>query len=262
MDPEKTGITTMLTQLQITSAKPKVAPYNLSDGQGLVLAIQTTGSKLWRFRYRYAGRQKTLHIGPWPATSLADAREKCRKARKAIAAGLDPALERKREKVAARFAVATTFKEVALEWIAKCEREGRAEITLDKIRWLLGMAYQDALRHDVPADAKWMEWRKHDCHRLPCKAAPARIKRADCKHVAPARDLGIGRDPCLVGIDVLLDHRGELLVANSKLAKPGGLEYARLVAIPPDTPGNFLARIEKVGRRIELGGGRPWILDE
>lgn len=131
----------MLTQLQITSAKAKAKPYNLSDGQGLALAVQTNGSKLWRFRYRYAGKQKTLHIGPWPATSLADAREKCREARKALATGLDPALEKKRAKIAARFPVPTTFKEVALEWIAKCEREGRAEITLDKIHWLLGMAY-------------------------------------------------------------------------------------------------------------------------
>ena len=57
----------MLTQLQITAAKPKAKPYNLSDGQGLVLAIQTTGSKLWRFRY--LGKQKTLHIGPWPEIS-------------------------------------------------------------------------------------------------------------------------------------------------------------------------------------------------
>jgi hypothetical protein len=136
VDPEKTGITTMLTQLQITSAKPKAKPYNLSDGQGLVLAIQATGSKLWRFRYRYGGLQKTLHLGRWPIVSLADAREKCREARKAIAAGLDPALEKKRAKVAAQFAVATTFKEVALEWTAKCEREGRADVTLDKIRWL------------------------------------------------------------------------------------------------------------------------------
>lgn len=151
MDPEKTGITKVLAQLQITSAKPKVKPYNLSDGQGLVLAIQATGSKLWRFRYRYAGRQKTLHIGPWPATSLAHAREKCREARKAIAAGLDPALEKKRAKVTARFAVATTFKDVALEWIAKCEREGRAEITLDKIRWLLGMAYPLIGSHPINA---------------------------------------------------------------------------------------------------------------
>jgi hypothetical protein len=87
----------MLTQLQITSAKPKAKPYNLPDGHGLVLAIQTSDSKLWRFRYRLADRQKTLHIGPWSATSLADAREKCREVRKAIAAGLDPALEKKRE---------------------------------------------------------------------------------------------------------------------------------------------------------------------
>ena len=131
----------MLTQLQITSAKPKAKPHNLSDGQGLVLIVQTTGSKLWRFRYRYGGVQKTLHLGPWPTISLADAREKCREARKAIAAGLDPVLEKKRAKVTAKFAVAITFKEVALEWIAKCEREGRADVTLDKIRWLLGMAY-------------------------------------------------------------------------------------------------------------------------
>jgi len=131
----------MLTQLKITSAKPRAKPYNLTDGQGLVLVIQTNGSKLWRFRYRYGGVQKTLHLGPWPTTSLADAREKCREARKAIAAGIDPVLEKKRAKITARFAVATTFKEVALEWIAKCEREGRAVVTLDKIRWLLGMAY-------------------------------------------------------------------------------------------------------------------------
>lgn len=131
----------MLTQLKITSAKPMGKPYNLADGQGLVLIVQTTGSKLWRFRYRYGGVQKTLHLGPWPTISLADAREKCREARKTITAGLDPVLEKKRAKITAKFAVATTFKEVALEWVAKCEREGRADVTLDKIRWLLGMAY-------------------------------------------------------------------------------------------------------------------------
>jgi integrase len=131
----------MLTQLHLTSAKPQAKPYTLSDGHGLALTIQTTGAKLWRFRYRYGGAAKTLHIGSWPTVSLADARERCREARKALAAGLDPVLEKKRARIAARFAVATCFREVALEWIAKCEREGRAQITLDKIHWLLGMAY-------------------------------------------------------------------------------------------------------------------------
>lgn len=141
----------MLTQLQITAAKPNTKPYSLSDGQGLSLTIQPTGAKLWRFRYRYGGVAKTLHIGPWPTTSLAAAREKCREARKAIADGLDPVVEKKRAKIAEKFATATTFKAVALEWISKCEREGRAEVTLDKIRWLLSMAYPLIGSHPIDA---------------------------------------------------------------------------------------------------------------
>jgi integrase len=131
----------MLTQLQIAAAKAQAKPYHLSDGQGLILVIQMTGSKLWRFRYRYAGVQKTLHLGPWPVISLADAREKCHEVRKAIASGLDPALEKRRAKITAKLAAATTFRDVALEYIAKSEIEGLAEVTLGKIRWLLGMAY-------------------------------------------------------------------------------------------------------------------------
>lgn len=145
----KTGTTTMLTQIKITSAKPKLKPHNLSDGQGLVLVVQPIGSKLWRFRYRFAGVQKTLHLGPWPTISLADAREKCREARRAIAAGRDPVLEKKRAKITSKFANATSFKEVALEWVAKCEREGRTDVTLDKIRWLLGMAYPMIGSHPI-----------------------------------------------------------------------------------------------------------------
>ena len=61
--------------------------------------------------------------------------------RKQIVAGLDPAQEKKRARVAAKIAAANTFKDVAEEWVAKCEREGRATVTMEKIRWLLGMAY-------------------------------------------------------------------------------------------------------------------------
>jgi hypothetical protein len=57
-------------------------------------------------------------------------------ARAQIEAGLDPAQERKRARIAAK----NTFKDRALEWLAKCECEGRASVTIDKIRWLLDMA--------------------------------------------------------------------------------------------------------------------------
>ena len=63
----------MLTHIQIASAKPSAKPFNLSDSQGLFLTVQPNVSKLWRLSYRYLGRQKTLHLGPWPDVSLTDA---------------------------------------------------------------------------------------------------------------------------------------------------------------------------------------------
>jgi len=56
----------MLTHIQIASAKPSTKPYNLADSQDLYLSVQSNGSKLWRMSYRYLGKQKTFHIGPWP----------------------------------------------------------------------------------------------------------------------------------------------------------------------------------------------------
>ncbi|WP_188645573.1 tyrosine-type recombinase/integrase [Tsuneonella deserti] len=131
----------MLTHIQITSAKPTGKAFNLADSQGLYLTIKPNGSKLWRFNYRYLDKQKTLHLGPWPDVGLADARSRRDEARKQLAAGLDPAYEKKRARITAKIAAANTFKEVAEEWVAKCKREGRAPVTLEKIRWLLGMAY-------------------------------------------------------------------------------------------------------------------------
>lgn len=127
----------MLTHIQIASAKPSAKPYNLSDSQGLYLSVQSNGSKLWRMSYRYLGKQKTLHVGPWPDVGLAEARTRRDEARKKIAAGLDPVQEKRREHIAAEVAADNTFKTIAEEWVAKSEREGRAPVTLDKIRWLL-----------------------------------------------------------------------------------------------------------------------------
>lgn len=56
--------------------------------------------------YRFLDKQKTLHLGPWPALGLADARAKRDEARKQVAAGIDPSVEKKRAKIAARYAAA------------------------------------------------------------------------------------------------------------------------------------------------------------
>ncbi|MBB4837060.1 integrase [Sphingomonas kyeonggiensis] len=131
----------MLTHIQIAAAKPAEKPFKLHDDKGLHLLVRPNGSKLWRMRYRFLDKQKELHIGPWPQIGIAEARTRRDEARARIAAGTDPAVEKKRARIAAKFAAANTFKEVAEEWLLKCEREGLASVTLDKIRWLLAKAY-------------------------------------------------------------------------------------------------------------------------
>lgn len=131
----------MLTYIQINAAKPGAKARSLSDSQGLYLVVQPNGSKLWRFRYRFLDRQKTLHLGGWPQISLAEARTRRDEAKKQVANGFDPALEKKRARIAAKFAAANTFEAVAQEWLVKCERDGLAPVTIEKIRWLLEKAF-------------------------------------------------------------------------------------------------------------------------
>lgn len=131
----------MLTYIQINAAKPRDKAWNLSDSQNLYLVIQPNGSKLWRFNYRFLDKQKKLHLGGWPTISLAEARARRDEAKRKIAEGIDPALEKKRARIAAKYAAANTFQAVAEEWLVKCERDGLAPVTVDKIRWLLAKAY-------------------------------------------------------------------------------------------------------------------------
>ena len=126
-----------LSQFAIVKARPKERPYKLSDGQGLYLLVQPRGSKLWRFRYRFGGRENMLTFGAFPATSLADARTKRDEARKLVANGTDPAVKRKLDKIAAATAGQNTFGAVVSEYLANMEASGAAQATMNKNRWML-----------------------------------------------------------------------------------------------------------------------------
>jgi integrase len=91
--------------------------------------------------YRHAGRQRTLYIGKWPEVSIVAARDLREEARRQLAAGLDPVDTQREAERRAQMELANTFKAVAEEWVEKSERDGLSQVTLDKIRWLLSMAY-------------------------------------------------------------------------------------------------------------------------
>jgi integrase len=127
--------------MTLASAKPQDRDYKLSDGGGLYLLVRSNGTKLWRLNYRYLAKYRTLAFGSWPEVSLADARSRRDEARRLLAAGLDPSHEAKLATAREMLSEENSFKLVAEEWVAKNEREGMAEITLSKIRWLLDKAY-------------------------------------------------------------------------------------------------------------------------
>ena len=84
-----------LTIKEVDNAKPNGKPYRLADGGGLCLFVAPTGAKLWRWRYRFNGREKTMSFGEYPVVALKAARDLHYAARKTLAAGVDPMVERK-----------------------------------------------------------------------------------------------------------------------------------------------------------------------
>ena len=93
--------TNMLKDVAVRKAKPSARPKKLSDGGGLHVLIQPTGSKLWRFAYRFAGKQKTLALGVYPVVSLEEARRRREQAKTLLARSIDPSVQRKANKQAA-----------------------------------------------------------------------------------------------------------------------------------------------------------------
>lgn len=101
-----------LRELEAKNAKPRERAYKLADGLGLFLLIQSNGSKLWRMKYRFAGREKLLSFGAYPALSLAAARDRRNVAKQILAQGKDPMVN----KSELRHDKPTTFLDIARQW--------------------------------------------------------------------------------------------------------------------------------------------------
>lgn len=131
-----------LTNIKARNAKPGIKPdgtstdkrYKLTDEKGLYLEVAPSGGKWWRFKYRFAGKEKRLSLGVYPEVSLKEAREKRDDYRKQVANGIDPSDVRKAEKITQ--AGLESFEYVAREWHSKFSSnwtEGHAARTLTRI---------------------------------------------------------------------------------------------------------------------------------
>jgi integrase len=126
-----------LTDMQIRSLKPADKTYKVTDERGLYLEVSPGGSKLWRYKYIFMGKDKRIAMGRYPEVGLAEARRRRLEARENLDNGIDPLANRKREKLVAKYQAANTFGEMAKEYLEKMVGDRRAETTISKAHWLM-----------------------------------------------------------------------------------------------------------------------------
>ncbi|MBM1310351.1 tyrosine-type recombinase/integrase [Sulfitobacter mediterraneus] len=124
-----------LTDLKIKKAASREKPYKLSDGGGLFLLVKPNRSKLWQQKYRHFGKERLLSHGAYPDVTLQQARLKREEARKLIAQGGDPALEKRLAKIEAETQARNTFLLVGEELIQQAYDRDLADATIRKKIW-------------------------------------------------------------------------------------------------------------------------------
>ncbi|CAB3781997.1 tyrosine-type recombinase/integrase [Paraburkholderia fynbosensis] len=121
-----------LTDLQVRRAKGKDKPYKLSDGKGLYLQVMPNGSRYWRMKYRFDGKEKVASFGVYPEVTLAEARDACLAARKRLNTGIDPSAHKHEVKRIRALEAASTFEIVAREWF-ESQKDGWTEVYAGKV---------------------------------------------------------------------------------------------------------------------------------
>ena len=130
-----------LVDAQIRQAKPQDKDVWLTDEKGLRLLMKPNGSKYWRLKYRFLGKQKTLALGVYPTITLKEAREAAGDARRKLAGGVDPGQLKKREKQQRLLDSGNTFAVLAWEW----HQQQRGTWTADHAARVWGRLKDDVL---------------------------------------------------------------------------------------------------------------------
>jgi integrase len=161
-----------LSDTKIRGAKTLRKPYKLFDGDGLFLLVRPNGSRWWRQRYRWGGKEQLLSLGTYPEISLATARARGAEIRRQVANDINPSIERQSKKAAQASAASTTLKAVTLEWISKFSKaknwsEGHIELTrrrfeLNVFPWHGGKPIAEITHDDI---LSWLQ-RIEDRHAI------------------------------------------------------------------------------------------------
>ncbi len=112
-----------LTELGIRKSTCGPKQKKMTDGKGLFLLLHPNGSKYWRMKYQFSGKEKTLAIGVWPEVSLTEAREMRNEAKLLLKDGKDPSGVKKSQKLNQKIQNRNTFGSIVEEWLAIKKQE-------------------------------------------------------------------------------------------------------------------------------------------
>ncbi|MBZ9907730.1 integrase arm-type DNA-binding domain-containing protein [Mesorhizobium sp. BR115XR7A] len=129
-----------LTDAAVRALKPGDKDRKIADAGGLFLLVTSKGARLWRLKYRFDSKEKTLAFGAYPDVGLAEARKRRDDAKRLLREGVDPSAQKRLDKITGTLARANTFDAVADEYVALQKRKGRATATIVKTEWVLDLA--------------------------------------------------------------------------------------------------------------------------
>ena len=196
-----------LTAAQVAQAKTQ----KLFDGGGMFLELTPNGSKRWRLKYRFAGKENLLSLGLYPETSLKAAREARQAARTQLANGTDPSQVRKIEKLNRHVQAANTFESIATEWHSTKKTgwsDSHAQATFDRMRlnlfpWLGARALVEITAPEIWSVLRKLSDRgKHETARRCCSISSQVFDHAihtGRTFTNPAKSLSAALDKSLVG---------------------------------------------------------------
>jgi integrase len=211
------------------------------DGGGLWLKVTDTGTKSWVFRYGLNGKRKNMGLGPYPAISLASAREKAASCRTALADGKDPRLERAKEDSGPQ-----SFAECAEQFIntnaagwknAKHAQQWRNTLTTYAYPVIGGLNVADIETHHILAILEPIWSTKTET----ASRVRGRIDRV--MNWAKTRGLFEGQNPAQ-----WLGHLENVLPARSKVQKVKHFE-----ALPYQEIGDFMSALRARESMSSLG---------
>ena len=110
-----------MTAVAVRNARPREPMYRLAVGKGLYLKVMPTGARYWWLKYRFAGDPRMLGLGLYPDVSVAAAREARDAARKQLASGIDPSLQRRVDRMQREMAIENSLEAVSRAWYAEKE---------------------------------------------------------------------------------------------------------------------------------------------